>query len=70
MTTKRTLQSLSDLGFISEYVTVDKKILSKLLKKFSHNSIKFLNEIYKIITNNYFQYEPYSKYNYLIFFFV
>jgi hypothetical protein len=60
-TTFRTFNALSNIGMITDAVKVKSKIVRKYLDKYNTDPIRFLCEIYKAISGNYFENEQFSE---------
>ncbi|CAL7937992.1 unnamed protein product [Xylocopa violacea] len=62
MVTGRTQRMLISIGIVSTFFTLSSDIIKKLQESSNCNVIKFLREVYKILTGNYFEEEGYKKF--------
>ncbi|XP_076758991.1 uncharacterized protein LOC143428160 isoform X2 [Xylocopa sonorina] len=62
MITGRTQRMLISIGIVSTFFKLSPDIIKKLQESSNCNVIKFLREIYKILTGNYFEEEGYKKF--------
>ncbi|XP_011500645.1 PREDICTED: uncharacterized protein LOC105364427 [Ceratosolen solmsi marchali] len=62
-TTFRTLNTLSNIGIITDTLKVESRIVRKYLNKYNTDPIRFLCEIYKAVSGDYFENEEFKRYN-------
>ncbi|XP_078033525.1 uncharacterized protein LOC144468154 isoform X1 [Augochlora pura] len=62
MVSGRTERMLMDIGIVSTFFLLTPNIIKKLQKTSNCDAIKFLREIYKVLTGNYFEEEEYKHF--------
>ncbi|XP_076650272.1 uncharacterized protein LOC143357637 [Halictus rubicundus] len=62
MVSGRTERMLVDIGIMSTFFLLTPNIIRKLQEISNCNAIKFLREIYKVLTGNYFEEEEYKQF--------